>query len=167
MSILSDLHTHTTASDGQYAPAELVRLAKQHGIQVLAVTDHDTIAGVDEARQAGAALGLIYSVNCVMVGDRQNLNTVLLGHLHQLRSRVLPVGGGGVGVQINNTHVGSPRRKSIKDCLFSTGVVVGRPRSSRAPRAHFTSMNASSCPVFAAVSALSNSSAVSTDAAAG
>ena len=53
-----DLHTHTTASDGQYTPAELVRLAKQRGIQVLAVTDHDTIAGVDEAMSAGEALGL-------------------------------------------------------------------------------------------------------------
>lgn len=56
--MISDLHTHTTASDGQYTPTELVRLAKQHGIQVLAVTDHDTIAGVDEALAAGKALGL-------------------------------------------------------------------------------------------------------------
>ena len=58
MSIFADLHTHTTASDGQYTPTELARLAKQHGIQVLAVTDHDTIAGADEARRAGAGLGL-------------------------------------------------------------------------------------------------------------
>lgn len=54
----ADLHTHTTASDGQYTPAELVRLAKRHGIRVLAVTDHDTIGGVDQARRAGDALGL-------------------------------------------------------------------------------------------------------------
>lgn len=58
MECLADLHAHTTASDGQYTPAELVRLARQHGIQVLAVTDHDTIAGVDEAVSAGDALGL-------------------------------------------------------------------------------------------------------------
>lgn len=58
MSMISDLHTHTTASDGQYTPTELVRLAKEHGIQVLAVTDHDTIAGADEAAAAGDALGL-------------------------------------------------------------------------------------------------------------
>lgn len=55
---LCDLHTHTTASDGQYTPAELVRLAKERGLSVLAVTDHDTIAGVDEAMEAGEALGL-------------------------------------------------------------------------------------------------------------
>lgn len=58
MSIISDLHTHTTASDGQYTPTELVRMAKQHGIQIMAVTDHDTIAGVSEAQKAGAAAGL-------------------------------------------------------------------------------------------------------------
>lgn len=58
MSMVSDLHTHTTASDGQYTPTELARLAKQHGIQVLAVTDHDTIAGVDEAMSAGEILDL-------------------------------------------------------------------------------------------------------------
>lgn len=58
MSIFADLHTHTTASDGQYAPAELVRMAKQHGIQVLAVTDHDTIDGVNEAQRTGNTLGL-------------------------------------------------------------------------------------------------------------
>ena len=37
MSALCDLHTHTTASDGQYAPAELVRLAKKRGLSILAV----------------------------------------------------------------------------------------------------------------------------------
>lgn len=56
--MIVDLHTHTTASDGQYTPTELVRLAKQYGIQVLAVTDHDTVAGVDEAVSAGETLGL-------------------------------------------------------------------------------------------------------------
>ena len=53
-----DLHTHTTASDGQYAPMELVELAKGCGLDLVAVTDHDTIAGVDEAMRAGQAAGL-------------------------------------------------------------------------------------------------------------
>lgn len=58
MSVLRDLHTHTTASDGQYAPAELVKLAKARGLSVLAITDHDTIAGVNKAQSTGNALGL-------------------------------------------------------------------------------------------------------------
>jgi 3',5'-nucleoside bisphosphate phosphatase len=44
-----DLHTHTTASDGTYAPAELVREAVRRGVRVLAVTDHDSIDAVGPA----------------------------------------------------------------------------------------------------------------------
>lgn len=44
-----DLHIHTNASDGQYSPAELVRKAAEKGVSVLAVTDHDTVAGLSEA----------------------------------------------------------------------------------------------------------------------
>ena len=44
-----DLHLHTTESDGRLTPTELVKLAKSHGLKVIAVTDHDTIGGIDEA----------------------------------------------------------------------------------------------------------------------
>ncbi len=37
MTVLADLHTHSTASDGQYRPAELVRMARDRGIEVLAL----------------------------------------------------------------------------------------------------------------------------------
>ncbi|MBI1850996.1 MAG: PHP domain-containing protein [Planctomycetes bacterium] len=46
---LVDLHTHTTASDGTLPPAKLVAEAKRAGLRVLAVTDHDTLAALDEA----------------------------------------------------------------------------------------------------------------------
>lgn len=55
---LADLHTHSTASDGQCSPARLVAKARQAGVEVLALTDHDIISGLDEAIQAGQALGL-------------------------------------------------------------------------------------------------------------
>ena len=54
----ADLHTHSTASDGQYTPTELVELAKQRGLAVLALTDHDTTDGCDEAVRAGERLGV-------------------------------------------------------------------------------------------------------------
>lgn len=44
-----DLHTHSTASDGEHTPAELVRLAIERGLATLALTDHDSVAGLDEA----------------------------------------------------------------------------------------------------------------------
>lgn len=56
--MIADLHTHSTASDGQYAPADLVALAKDRGIEVLAVTDHDTIDGVPEAIETGERLNI-------------------------------------------------------------------------------------------------------------
>ncbi len=53
-----DLHTHTTASDGSFAPADLVRLAVHNGLEALAITDHDTLEGYDEGRDVAANLGL-------------------------------------------------------------------------------------------------------------
>ena len=47
-----DLHTHTTASDGVLSPSELVVLSVKSGVRLLAVTDHDTISGIEEAEIA-------------------------------------------------------------------------------------------------------------------
>ena len=79
MKMICDLHTHTTASDGQYTPAELVRLAKLRGIQVLAVTDHDTIAGVDEAMSVGELLGLRV-IRGVELSAEEHPNFHILGY---------------------------------------------------------------------------------------
>lgn len=56
--ISADLHTHSRASDGQYTPAELVQLAHDREIPLLALTDHDTIDGLAEAEAAGQTLGV-------------------------------------------------------------------------------------------------------------
>ncbi len=53
-----DLHTHTSASDGTYSPTALVTLAKEQGIEAIAVTDHDTIEGLPEAMETGERLGV-------------------------------------------------------------------------------------------------------------
>jgi 3',5'-nucleoside bisphosphate phosphatase len=53
-----DLHTHTDRSDGTFAPAELVRLAAERGLDVIAVTDHDTTEGLEEALAAGSEVGV-------------------------------------------------------------------------------------------------------------
>jgi hypothetical protein len=53
-----DLHTHTTASDGTLSPAELVAAAREAGLAAIAVTDHDTTAGIDEALAAGIRQGV-------------------------------------------------------------------------------------------------------------
>jgi predicted metal-dependent phosphoesterase TrpH len=53
-----DLHSHSTASDGTFPPADVVRLAKESGLVGLALTDHDTIAGLAEAAAAAKELGI-------------------------------------------------------------------------------------------------------------
>ena len=53
-----DLHTHSTASDGSAAPAELVEKAVEIGLTALALTDHDTLEGVPAARAAAAGADL-------------------------------------------------------------------------------------------------------------
>ena len=53
-----DLHAHSTASDGVLRPAELVALAHAEGLSAIALTDHDTVAGIDEARRAAKSRGI-------------------------------------------------------------------------------------------------------------
>ena len=55
---LVDLHTHTTASDGLHRPADNVRMAREAGLHAVGITDHDTVAGIDEAEIAGEELGV-------------------------------------------------------------------------------------------------------------
>jgi len=49
MSSIIDLHLHTTASDGRLTPPQMVRLAAQRGLRTIAITDHDSISGVEAA----------------------------------------------------------------------------------------------------------------------
>ncbi|MGA8941695.1 MAG: PHP domain-containing protein [Thermoactinomyces sp.] len=53
-----DLHTHSTASDGLLSPSDLVRLAEGVGLKGIAITDHDTVDGVEEALAEGRKRGI-------------------------------------------------------------------------------------------------------------
>jgi predicted metal-dependent phosphoesterase TrpH len=53
-----DLHTHSSYSDGSLSPRKLVQLAKKKKLRAIALTDHDTVAGVAEALEAGKELGV-------------------------------------------------------------------------------------------------------------
>lgn len=58
MPLRVDLHSHSTASDGATPPRELVRLAKAAGLDILAVTDHDTVDAIPECIEEGKAAGV-------------------------------------------------------------------------------------------------------------
>jgi predicted metal-dependent phosphoesterase TrpH len=69
-----DLHAHSTASDGSRAPADVVAAAQAAGLAAIALTDHDTMAGVSEAVECGLALGVrvVPGVELsAMEGDRE------------------------------------------------------------------------------------------------
>lgn len=77
-----DLHAHTTASDGLLSPAALVHMAVERGVDVLAVTDHDTFIGLQEAsrvvQQEGLALRVVSGIELsALYGDH---NVHLLGY---------------------------------------------------------------------------------------
>lgn len=68
-----DLHCHSTCSDGTYAPADVVQRAHAAGVTVLALTDHDTLAGIDEARAAASACNM-QLINGVEISCEHTLN---------------------------------------------------------------------------------------------
>ena len=55
-----DLHTHSTASDGLLSPTELIETAQSEGLSAIALTDHDTVDGLDEAERAANRIGITF-----------------------------------------------------------------------------------------------------------
>ena len=85
-----DLQSHSTCSDGALPPRAVVAAAADAGVELLALTDHDTVDGVDEALQAGAALGLrvVPAVELSAIdGDFEDLH--ILGYLVDHRAAAL------------------------------------------------------------------------------
>ena len=82
-----DLHTHTVFSDGTFTPSELVRLAGERGLDIVAVTDHDTTAGLEEAALAGAETGvdIVPGVEFSTVRDGEGVHLLcyFMDHAHQ------------------------------------------------------------------------------------
>ena len=77
-----DLHTHSTASDGRESPAEVIAAAVQTGLDVVALTDHDTTAGWAEAAAAAEREGIAL-VRGIEISCKDNgISIHLLGYLH-------------------------------------------------------------------------------------
>lgn len=83
-----DMHMHSTASDGQYAPAELVRKVKEAGIGMMALTDHDSVGGVTEAKAAAKELGII-CIPGIELSIAHEAELHMLGYGIDIRSETL------------------------------------------------------------------------------
>jgi hypothetical protein len=84
-----DLHTHTDASDGRCSPAELVRRAVRAGITTLAITDHDTVAGVPDAASDAARAGLTLVPGIEITSVVEGADVHVLGYFVDVESRAL------------------------------------------------------------------------------
>ena len=86
-----DLHTHTTASDGRCAPADLVARASAAGVTVLAVTDHDTVAGCAAVAAACARSGIQFVTGIEVTAVVADADVHVLGYFMDVHSERLQV----------------------------------------------------------------------------
>ena len=137
-----DLHLHSTRSDGRHTPAWVIQQAAANGAELVALSDHDTLAGVAEAREAGQPLGV-----AVVPAVEISVIDEALGELHVLG--YLPAQGDLVDLEAQlsvyrDERIGRARRTI--DALRALGApvdedsvvrhanggVVGRPHIARA-----------------------------------
>ena len=143
-----DLHVHTSASDGKYAPAELIALAARSGLSLLAITDHDTVSGIAPALEAGRNFPSVKIIPGVEISshapgsevhvlgyfiDYQNSGLlrqlVALGDSRQDRARAIVEKLRGLGLDISLERVqeiagsGSIGRPHIAQALMEKGYV--------------------------------------------
>jgi len=134
-----DLHMHSTASDGALPPGEVVAAAHRAGLGAIALTDHDTVDGLNEARRAGDALGVRVvpgiELSAIDDGDERHVLGLHLSHPEHLAAAL---------AELRETR--RERAKTTVALLNSLGVpvtleavyveagdgAVGRPHIARA-----------------------------------
>ena len=85
---LIDLHTHSNCSDGSMTPSELVAHAARRGLTAIALSDHDTIAGIDEALEAGKRFG-VEVVPAIEFSVQSKTETHILGFYIDHKSQLI------------------------------------------------------------------------------
>lgn len=89
MEALADLHTHTTHSDGHHSPLELLQKAKEAGVTILGIADHDTVAALDEAMEIGRTVGVEVIPGMELSATYSEGEIHVLGYFMDYRSPVL------------------------------------------------------------------------------
>ncbi|ASS75558.1 hypothetical protein CIG75_11545 [Tumebacillus algifaecis] len=149
---IADLHAHTTASDGTFTPRELVELAKRNRLQAVAVTDHDTMDGLSEARAAGKELGVevipgielsttlegreVHVLGYFYDPDHQELRDLIAkmreDRLNRLDKMIVRLQQGGLAItkdEVLNEAKGAVGRPHIARVLMKKGYVSNIPEA--------------------------------------
>ena len=139
-----DLHVHTTASDGSLRPAEAVRRAAEAGLSAIAVTDHDTTAGLAEALDAGERFGVEVVPGVELSVDYQGEGIHILGYFidrtHPVLRELLDWVVAERGAR-NEAIAASMRADGIPVTVEALrarhpGAVIGRPHFAQALTEH-------------------------------
>lgn len=138
-----DLHLHTTASDGRCSPIELVTQAADAGLAVIAATDHDTTASVEEVREEAAARGIeaIAGIEITAVEDGRDIH--VLGYfLNPAHPSLLTFLSGQRQIRVDRVRAIAARlaelgmpvdlRGPIAAANQRSGRAIGRPQVARA-----------------------------------
>lgn len=134
----ADLHCHSTASDGLLAPAEVVRRAAANGVDLLALTDHDDIAGLADARAAAESMGMAFVSGVEVSIEWESLQIHVVGLGFDTADAALNAGLAG----IRSGRIERARRMSAElEKAGIGGAFEGAMRHSENPnlvsRAHF------------------------------
>ncbi len=133
-----DLHTHSSASDGSMRPFELVRHAKEAGLAAIALTDHDTIEGVDEAIEEGNKIGVEVVAGLEISADYNPEMHILAYFFNGTHKNIVPI----LANLRENRKTRNPKIiKKLEDMGFpmtmeeveaeASGSVVGRPHVAK------------------------------------
>jgi len=146
-----DLHTHSSVSDGTDAPAELVAAAARAGLDVVALTDHDTMAGLGEAQAAGERLNVKVVRGIELTCQYEGVTVHLLGYgcrpddagltaaldklrddrVHRVPKIVAALNAAGVEIGVGDVEAAAHQgatlgRPHVADALVALGVVADR-----------------------------------------
>ena len=133
-----DLHSHSTASDGTCTPAEVVRLGGEAGLSALALTDHDTVDGLAEARQAAQGLAQEFIPGCELTATGEPRSMDILGLWLPEKPRKLGAALAWLITRRNERNVEMVEKLTRLGCEVSleelsamTDGTVGRPHIAR------------------------------------
>ncbi len=141
MTVLADLHLHTTASDGRLKPAEVVELAAKRGLRVIAITDHDTTDGLVDAFEAAKLFPSLTVIPGVELGTDIPQGEI---HILGLFIRYQDVSFQETLARLRDSRVDRAKRmlerlaamnmplKWERVLAFADGGAVGRPHVARA-----------------------------------
>jgi len=135
-----DLHLHSTASDGQLSPADVVSLAARHGLRTIALTDHDSTDGINDAQTAGNLLGIevipgIELSTAVDAGELHTLGYLIDPNNEQLMARLAQFRDSRdrrAEVMVERLNAAGVVVDLVRVRELSAGGAIGRPHVARA-----------------------------------